>query len=132
VKQCSVLYITGADCTTPYGRHLRQFGLRVHEHHDWPDAEQTFLDSEVLVIHVTAATAPGVAMRVRAKPRFGRRVLVALVPEETSLPDRRAALGAGFDDVLSDTTPCRTLVARLLRALRHRPEYRCYLPRTAA
>ena len=39
-----------------------------------------------------------------------------------------AAIGGGFDDAVSESRDGRQLVARVLRCLRSRPEYRCFLP----
>jgi hypothetical protein len=64
---------------------------------------------------------------MRVKPRFGRRILIALVPTVTPA-DRRVAVGAGFDDVVSEAGGARGLIARILRVLRTRPEHRCFLP----
>ena len=67
------------------------------------------------------------AARVRAKPRFGRRILIALAPS-VSAAERRTAIGAGFDDVIEESKGARVLIARIVRCLRSRPEHRCFLP----
>jgi hypothetical protein len=68
------------------------------------------------------------AARLRAKPHFGRRALIALVDPDTPVHDRRSAEASGFDDVVNDCCDSRQLVARILRRLRARPELRCVLP----
>ena len=73
-------------------------------------------------------TAPMLAARLRAKPHFGRRLLIALVPAGTPPPNRRAAEASGFDDVVNDCCDTRHLTTRILRGLRTRPELRCVLP----
>jgi hypothetical protein len=67
------------------------------------------------------------AARIRAKPHFGRRLLIALVPASTAQPDRRAAEASGFDEVLNDGCDTRHLTTRILRGLRTRSELRCVL-----
>ena len=62
------------------------------------------------------------AARLRAKPRFGRRVLVALVPEPMADAARREAIHSGFDYALVDTCGARDLAAAILRLLRE-PEH---------
>jgi hypothetical protein len=67
------------------------------------------------------------AARMRAKPRFGRRILIAIAPAVSAV-ERRTAIGAGFDDVIAESGGARVLIARILRILRSRPEHRCFLP----
>ena len=58
------------------------------------------------------------AARMRAKPHFGLRVLIAVVPATASADERRAAVGSGFDDAVNESRDARQLVARILRRLR--------------
>ena len=76
--------------------------------------------------------APMIAARLRAKPRFGRRVLIGLVPTSIPLHERTAALTSGFDEMLNNTCDSRQLIARILKRLRMVPEYHCLLPRRVA
>jgi hypothetical protein len=87
------------------------------------------LDYHIVVVRVGDITkAPMLAARLRARPHFGRRLLIALVNAEIPLRDRRSALASGFDDVVNACCEGRELTARLLRGLRSRPELRCALP----
>jgi hypothetical protein len=69
-----------------------------------------------------------IAARLRAKPYFGQRVLIAIAMDTSSIGDRRALIGCGFDDVVNESDEPRVLIARVLRQLRARPEHRCFLP----
>ena len=68
-----------------------------------------------------------IATRLRAKPRFGRRILLALVPDGVSDRDNRDALMSGFDLTLPDGCSARDIASHILRLLRGFPEYRCLL-----
>jgi hypothetical protein len=68
------------------------------------------------------------AARMRAKPRFGRRVLIGINHTAPSVEERRNAIVAGFDDLVPESRDSRILIARILRHLRARPEHQCYLP----
>jgi hypothetical protein len=68
-----------------------------------------------------------IAARLRAKPQFGRRVLLALVQDGVSDRDNREALMSGFDLTLPDRCSARDIAAHILRLLRGYPEYRCLL-----
>jgi hypothetical protein len=112
--------------------YLRRLGFVVHETENWP-ADDVVRDYHVLIIRLRASeAAPMLAARLRAKPHFGRRVLIALVDPETPLAERRSAEEGGFDDVLNDGCDYRLLTARILRSLRARPELRCALPRSSS
>lgn len=127
MKQCSLLIVNCTDRETPYGDALERRGFRVTELREWP-SDDVVLDSEVVVLVLAHLETIGMlAARMRAKPRFGRRILIALVPN-ISGPDRRTAIGAGFDDAMNDSGSARVLIARILRRLRARPEHRCFLP----
>ena len=128
-KRCSVLLINPGNTRTRHSVVLEQLGFRVTEARDWPEDERAVLEHEVVIVHVRGKSgAPMLAARLRAKPRFGRRVLIALVPASVSPRDRHAARASGFDDVLADCCDSRQLIARILRRLRTRPEYHCVLP----
>jgi len=84
----------------------------------------------VIIAQMTGAAM--LAARIRAQPRFGNRVLIGVAPLTASLIERRCAIGAGFDDVVGEDCDPRTLIARILRPLRARREYRCLLAVRAA
>lgn len=133
VKQCTVLYIDADYRRSDHVRMLTLLGFIVDAMPGWPDDDEDVLKYHAVIVRLAdAGDAPAVAMRVRTKRHFGRRVLIALIPPNTSLPELRAAQAAGFDAVVCEETEPRRLAARLMRALRQRPEYRCYLPRKNA
>jgi len=133
VKQCAVLYINAGRRSSPHTRLLSRLGFDVRETHAWPEDEGDVMRYQVVVVRLEdVSEAPLVAMRVRTKRHFGRRVLIGLVPAYTSPAERRVAQSAGFDDVVNEDTEPRLLAARLMRTLRQRPEYRCFLPRKHA
>lgn len=108
---------------------LQRLGFLVTESRDWPDGDRTALDYHVVIVAIQdVQTAPMMAARLRAKPRFGQRVLIGLVRASTSAADRLTACASGFDDVLDAGTDSRQLIARVLKRLRARPEYHCMLP----
>lgn len=128
MKQCSVLYVSHEARPASHVEYLRAVGFVVQQAVDWP-ATDAIRDYHVVIVRVGAIdTAPMLAARLRAKPHFGRRVLVALADPATPLGERRAAQESGFDDVLPDRCDSRHLAARILRHLRGRPELRCALP----
>ena len=132
MKHCAVLYVNPEVNDAFHIPYLRRLGFIVHETDDWP-ADDIVREYHVLIIRLGASdAAPMLAARFRAKPHFGRRVLIALVDPETSAADRRSAEEGGFDDVLDDRCDCRLLTARILRSLRARPELRCVLPRSSS
>jgi hypothetical protein len=124
-----VLFVDPARRDTPHPRYLRALGFVVHEVVDWPADNLNIRDYHVVIVRVSdIERAPMLAARLRAKPHFGRRLLVALVADEAPVHERRAAEASGFDDVVSNGCESRELTARLLRGLRARPELRCVLP----
>jgi hypothetical protein len=131
VKRCAVLFVNPARQESAHPAYLREVGFLVHEIEQWPDEDQRVRDYHVVLVRVReVGQAPMLAARLRAKPHFGRRLLIALVAPETPLHERRQAEASGFDDVVSDRCAGRDLAARLLRRLRARPELRCVLPRS--
>ena len=127
MEQCSLLIVNCSDRETLYRGDLQRRGFRVTELNEWP-ADEAVLDAQVVIVVLSRLDAIAMlAARMRAKPRFGRRILIALVP--TSSPaDRRVAIASGFDDVVGESAGARVLIARILRVLRIRPEHRCFLP----
>ena len=131
MKQCSLLIVNGTGRESPPRKALEHRGFRVTELKEWP-ADDVVLDAQVVIVALRSVDAICMlAARMRAKPRFGRRVLIALLPAVTAA-DRRMAIGAGFDDVVGESRGMRMLIACILRLLRARPEHRCFLPRRAA
>ena len=127
MKQCSLLIVNGTERQSPPREALEHRGFRVTELKEWP-ADDAVLDAQVVIVALRSVDAICMlAARMRAKPRFGRRVLIALLPAVTAA-DRRMAIGAGFDDVCAESGGVRMLIARILRLLRARPEHRCFLP----
>ena len=127
MKQCSLLIVNGTERQSPPRKALEHRGFRVTESKEWP-ADDVVIDSEVVIVVLRNVDALCMlAARMRAKPRFGRRVLIALLPTVTAA-DRRMAIDAGFDDVVGESGGMRMLIARILQLLRGRPEHRCFLP----
>jgi hypothetical protein len=131
-KNCTVLYIDGGRPAGGLAAALRSLGLTVHECSDWPDDESALMKSEAVIVHVTSQNAARMAMRLRAKRRFGRRVLIGLAPAGMTRADRQESRDAGFDAICDENIEGRTLLAIILRALRDRPEFTCRIPRRSA
>ena len=128
-KQCSVLLVAPGEKSTAHRRQLEALGFRVTQERAWPEDDRAVLDYEVIIVRLPAMNgASMLAARLRAKPQFGRRVLIALVPPSVPVQDRLSARTTGFDEVLSDCCDPRQLTSRILRRLRTRPEYHCVLP----
>lgn len=127
VDQCSVLFIKVGSRDNSQVKALRSLGFRVVEADDLP-APEVFSTCHATIVRAT----PGCALtmlgaRLRAKPRFGRRVLIALVADGTCERDRRDAVTSGFDLALPANCSARDIAANILRLLRPYPEYRCLL-----
>jgi DNA-binding response OmpR family regulator len=123
------LFIKPCDGQSPHASGLEHYGFTVTTTSDWPQDDASLLEYEVVVLQISAiAGAPMLAARLRARARFNRRVLIALVPSAASPLERRAALEGGFDEALSGSCDTRLLLARIVKRLRTRPEYRCTLP----
>ena len=128
MKQCSVLVVNCGGRETSHAQALERRGFRVVETSEWP-ADSVVLEFEVVIVVVRQMeTVCMLAARMRAKPRFGRRVLIGINHTAPSFQERRNAIVAGFDDVVPESRDSRMLIARILRQLRARPEHRCYLP----
>jgi hypothetical protein len=129
VKQCAVLFINPDRQESGHPQAMRAIGFVVDEVTEWPDDDSMVRNYHVVIVHVREMNgAPMLAARLRAKPHFGRRLLIALVPADTTQAARRSAEASGFDDVSNDCCDSRHLTTRILRALRTRPELRCVLP----
>lgn len=127
VKQCGILFM--GPCGGDEGRvaALRSLGFRVEESEHLPSTEDLDGHHAVIVRAIPGCSLPMVGARLRAKPQFGRRVLLALVADDVSDRDNREALMSGFDQTLPDRCSARELAAHVLRLLRGFPEYRCLL-----
>ena len=128
-KRCSVLLVNAGDDSFSQRAVLEDVGFLVTLTQQWPDDDRRLLEYQVVIVRLhEARRAPMLAARVRAKPRFGRRVLIALVPESATVQECQSARASGFDEVLNSCCDGRQLTARILRRLRTRPEYHCLLP----
>jgi hypothetical protein len=129
VKQCSVLFVNPDRQESAHPDAMRGMGFLVDEVTEWPDDNEMVRNYHVVIVRVRKMNgAPMLAARLRAKPHFDRRLLIALVTSDTSQAERRAAETSGFDDVMNDCCDSRHLTTRVLRVLRTRPELRCVLP----
>ena len=129
MKQCAVLFVNPDSQASEHPETMRGMGFVVDEVTEWPDDNGLVRNYHVVIVHVRKMNgAPMMAARLRAKPHFGRRLLIALVAADTPAADRRAAEASGFDDVMNDCCDSRHLTTRILRGLRTRPELRCVLP----
>ena len=129
MKQCTVLFVNPDRQESAHPEAMRGMGFLVDEVTGWPDDNAMVRNYQVVIVGVREMNgAPMLAARLRAKPHFGRRLLIALVTAATSEAERRAAEASGFDDVLTDSCDSRHLTTRVLRVLRTRPELRCTLP----
>jgi DNA-binding response OmpR family regulator len=128
VKQCSVLVINTSGTETRYRLPLEKVGFRVVETGEWPGDEMIRTFEVVIVLLRDLKNISMMAARLRAKPYFGQRVLIAIAVDVSSIEERRTLIGCGFDDVVNESHDSRVVIARILRQLRSRPEHRCFLP----
>jgi hypothetical protein len=128
VKQCAVLVVNGSGREVTHTQALRQRGFRVVETAEWP-ADDVITQYEVVVVVLREMDIISVvAARMRAKPRFGNRVLIGVTRMPPSAAERRLAIVSGFDDMVGESHDSRILIARILQQLRSRPEHRCLVP----
>ncbi len=127
MNQCSILYIKPGPGEETHASALRALGFSVDVVGDLPPADVFTKYHAVVVLVSAGANLPVLGACLRAKPRFGRRVLAALVPAAFSERQRREATDCGFDVALADGCSARDLAAHILRRLRPYPEYRCLL-----
>ena len=126
MNQCSILYIQHAPRGESHVNALKTLGFSVDVTDDVPPSE-VFVRYHAVVVCTRDCNLPALGMRLRAKPRFGRRVLVGLVPESCTEQQRREGTHCGFDVTLPYACSPRDLAARILSGLRQFPEYRCLL-----
>jgi hypothetical protein len=105
---------------------LRSLGFVVEERSQIPSAEE-LTGYHAIVVRACSTPLTSIGARVRAKPHFGRRVLIALVREDMAERERREATMSGFDLVVSECCTARDIASHVLRLLRGYPEYRCLL-----
>ena len=127
MRQCAILYINANGNERTHVEALRTLGFQVVETIDIP--EHGSLDEYHAVIVRARATLrlPLFAARIRAKPRFGRRVLIALVHADVPTRVRREAVDAGFDLVIGEPCSARDVAAAILGRLRRYPEHHCVI-----
>ena len=125
--QCGILFIGPCGSDDRRLDALRSLGFRVDESEHLPSGDDLAVYHAVIVRANAGGSLPMVGARLRARPQFGRRVLIALVADGVSDRDNRAATMSGFDVTLSDRCSARDLTAQILRLLRGFPEYRCLL-----
>ena len=125
--QCGILFVGLCGAEDRRLAALRSLGFHVGESDLLPSTDELANYHAVIVRALPGCSLPMVGARLRAKPHFGRRVLVALVTEDVSDRDKREATMCGFDQTLTDTCSARDIAAHILRLLRGFPEYRCLL-----
>jgi hypothetical protein len=128
-EQCTILFVRSRSSADD-GEivvALRSLGFRVVDSEDLPPNEAFSTYHAVIVHAYPGCPLTMLAARLRAKPRFGHRVLIAFVPVATTDRQKREAVLSGFDLALSDDRSARDLAAAVLRHLRPYPEYRCLL-----
>jgi hypothetical protein len=128
VKRCAVLIVNSGEPQTAHRQAFERRGFLVVETRQWPDDDVVKGHEVVIVVLKAIETMHMLAARLRAKPHFGHRVLIAMCPSAPRTGERRDALVSGFDDVVPESCGSRALLARVLRRLRARPQYRCMLP----
>jgi len=112
VKQCSIL-IVNCGAEAPYRQALERIGFHVSETREWPSDEMVKVVEVVIVLLRHMENVAMLGARMRAKPHFGQRVLIAVVPSAASAGARRAAVDGGFDDVVSESKEGRQLAAQV-------------------
>jgi hypothetical protein len=127
VEQCAVLFIRSGGKDDGQIKALRSLGFRVVESDDLPATEEFASYHAIVVRAKDDCPLPMLAARIRAKPRFNHRVLIALVSDGTTVRSKRDAVVSGFDLTLPEHASARVLAANILRLLRPYPEYRCLL-----
>jgi hypothetical protein len=128
VKQCAVLVVNCSGREITHTQALARRGFRVVETAEWPDDDVITQYEVVVVVLREMDIISVIAARMRAKPRFGNRVLIGVTRTTPSAAERRLAIVSGFDDIVGESHDSRILIARILQPLRVRPEHRCLVP----
>ena len=90
MKQCTVLFVNPDRQQSAHPEAMRGMGFLVDEVTEWPEDDAMVRNYHVVIVRVRKMNgAPMLAARLRAKPHFGRRLLIALVNADTPL--RRSA-----------------------------------------
>jgi len=128
VKQCAVLVVNCSGRENAHSQALLRRGFRVVEMAQWPSDDVVTQYEVVVIVLREIDIISVVAARMRAKPRFGNRVLIGVTRMSPSAGERRLAIVSGFDDIVGESHDSRILIARILQRLRARPEHRCLVP----
>lgn len=123
-NQCSILYVKTAPGGGTHAPALRALGFRVAERKELPTNEGLAPYPVVIVWAAVDCNLPMLATRLRAKPNFGRRILLALVPDAMAGRHQREAVLSGFDHTVPGSCGARDLAAAVVRLLRADPRYR--------
>jgi len=127
MKRCSIVLV-GRRRLNRHANGLKTLGFAVTQADALPDNAR-LLQFPVVVIHSTPLSAlPMTAAHLRCKAAFGRRVIVAMVPDDTTSETIRELLLCGFDEVFLERVTPMALAQGVLERLRARPELRCALP----
>lgn len=127
MEQCSILFIDGTQDRTGHAEVLRSIGFHVREVDELPHSSDLINYHVVVVSAPQPALLPKLGARLRAAPRFGRRLLLALITGPNHETVRREGLMSGFDAVLPRSVTGRQLAAAIIAKLRSIPEHRCLL-----
>ena len=128
VKQCAVLVVNCSGREITHSEALQRRGFRVVETAEWPSDDVVTRYEVVIIVLREMDVISVVAARMRAKPRFGNRVLIGVTRMPPSAAERRHAIISGFDDIVGESNDSRILIARILQRLRSLPEHRCLVP----
>ena len=128
VKQCAVLVVNCSAREITHSEALQRRGFRVVEMAEWPSDDVVTRYEVVVIVLREMDVISVVAARMRAKPRFGNRVLIGVTRMPPSAAERRHAIISGFDDIVGESNDPRILIARILQRLRSLPEHRCLVP----
>ena len=126
-QQCGILFIGVSGKDKARIDALQSLGFRVDESAELPLSDGMASYHAVVVRVRDARRLAVIGTRLRARPHFGRRALLALVADGASDRDCRDATMSGFDQILPESCTARDIAAQVLRLLRAYPEYRCLL-----
>jgi CheY-like chemotaxis protein len=127
VNQCSVLFLKPCCRVETQIAALRSLGFSVTATDELPPAEALTRYHAIVCGAMPETSLTMMAARLRAKPHFDRRVLIALVAATVTERDKRDAVNAGFSCVLPEDCTARDIASAIITFLRRFPEYRCLL-----